>query len=91
MSDHQVDVVLEFGDLAACVHPDRLGEVALGHGARHGGDRAHLGGEVSRELVDAFRQALPGPGDAADPRLAAEAALTADLAGDPGHLVGERG
>ena len=34
---------------------------------------------------------LPGAGHPADPRLAAELALAADLARHPGHLVGERG
>ena len=41
--------------------------------------------------VDVVGEVLPGAGDAAHGRLAAEVALGADLAGDAGDLVGERG
>ena len=37
-----------------------------------------------------FGQVLPGAGDAAHQRLAAELAFGADLAGDAGHLAGKR-
>ena len=70
---------------------DGAGHVALGHGGGDLGDRADLGGQVEREFVDAGRQPLPGAVDALDPRLAAELALAADLAGHAGDLGGERG
>ena len=40
--------------------------------------------------VDAVGEVLPGAGDALHVGLAAELALGADLAGDAGHLGGER-
>ena len=53
------------------------------------GDRAHLVGEVVRELVDVLGQVLPGAGDADHLGLAAELALGADLLRDARHLGGE--
>jgi hypothetical protein len=88
---HQVDVVLQLGDLALCLHRDRAGHVALGHRRGHLGDRADLGGEVRRQLVHVRRQALPGAVHALHPCLAAELALGADLAGHAGDLGGEGG
>src|SRR5207244_4209470 len=41
--------------------------------------------------VDVVGQVLPGAAHAADPGLAAQLAVRADLAGHPGDLVGERG
>ena len=69
---------------------DLPGEVALGHRGRHLGDGAHLVGEVGGQLVDVVGQVLPDPADLLRLRLAAELALDADLAGDAGHLAGER-
>ncbi len=88
---HQVDVVLELGDLAARIHGDGLGQVALGDRARHAGDGSHLGGQVAGQAVHALGQPLPGAGDAFHLRLPAEAAFGADLAGHSGDLVGEGG
>ena len=88
---HQVDVVLELGDLAARVDGDGLGEVALGDRTRHARDSSHLGGEVTGQAVHALGQSLPGTGHAFDLGLPAEAAFGADLAGHPGDLVGEGG
>ena len=88
--DHRVDVVLEVGDLALGLDRDRAGQVPGGHRAGHLGDRAHLAGEVARQLVDVLRQPLPGAGHALDLGLATETALAAHLLGDPGHLGGER-
>jgi hypothetical protein len=82
---------LQLQDLAACVHVDLLGQVAVGHRRRDLGDVADLAGEVARHEVDVVGQVLPHPGHAADVRLPAEASLGADLAGHPGDLVGERG
>jgi hypothetical protein len=84
--DHQVDVVLELSDLAARRDLDGLGQVALGDGAGHPGDGADLCGQVARQLVDALGQPLPCARHAFHLGLAAEPALTADLAGYPGHL-----
>jgi hypothetical protein len=55
------------------------------------GDVAHLVGEVVGHCVDVVGQVLPGAGHALHVRLAAEAALGADLAGDARDLVRERG
>ena len=76
VADHLVDVVLELGDLALRLDRDHAGQVALGHGRRHVGDRADLGREVGRQLVDVVgevaprcrRRPAPGPGRPAGPR-----------------------
>ena len=88
--DHRVDGVLELEDLALDVDRDLLRQVAVGDGRRHGGDVAHLGGEVAGHEVDAVGQVLPGARDALDSGLPAELAFGADLARDAGHLGGER-
>ncbi len=77
-------------DLAARVHVDLLGQVAVGHRGRDLGDVTDLAGEVAGHAVDVVGQVLPHPGHAPDLRLAAQPAFGADLAGYPGHLVGER-
>ena len=87
--DHRVDGVLQLGHLAAGLHRDLLGQVALGHGGGDLGDVPDLAGQVAGQLVDVVGQVLPGAGDAGHLGLAAEAAFGADLAGDPGDLVGE--
>jgi hypothetical protein len=89
VADHLVDRVLERGHLARRFHRDRAGKVALGHGGRHVGDRAHLVGEVGGELVHVVGQVAPQAGGARHARLAAEPAFDADLAGHVGHLVAE--
>ena len=80
--------------LSAATSPlrfDRDGarQVALGHGGRHVGDRAHLRGEVGGQLVDVIGQIAPDAGGARHQRLAAELAFDADFAGDVADLVGE--
>ena len=90
VADHLVDVVLELGDLALRLDRDRPRQVALGHGGRHLGDRAHLRGQVGGELVDVVGQVLPRAGRARHLGLAAQLALDADLARHRRHLVGER-
>ena len=87
--DHRVDGFLELQDLAADVDGDLLGEVAVGDRDGHLGDVADLRRQVARHRVDAFGEVLPDAGHFLDLRLAAELALGADLAGDPGHLRGE--
>ena len=62
--DHRVDVVFELGDFAARIDLDRPGQVALGHGGRHFGDRAHLRREVRGQQIDVTGQVLPRAGGA---------------------------
>ena len=87
---HRVDGVLELEDFAAHVDRDLARKVAARDGGRHLGDVAHLIGEVAAHRVDGVGEVLPGAGDAGDDGLAAELAFGADLAGDAGHLRGER-
>ena len=64
-------------------------KIALGDRGRHLGDVADLAGQIVGHQVDVVGEVLPRPGDAFDPRLAAELAFGADLARDAGHLGGE--
>ena len=90
VADHLVELVLQDGDLAARLHADLPGEVALGDRGGHLGDGAHLVGEVGGQLVDVVGQVLPDTADLLRLRLAAQLAFDADLAGDPRDLTGER-
>src|SRR5439155_21786870 len=85
------DAVLELGDLAPDLDGDFLGQVAVGHGGGDLGDVPDLAGQVGGHVVHRVGQVLPRAGHARHPGLAAEAAVGADLAGDPGDLVGEGG
>ena len=87
--DHRVDGLLQLQDLAADVHGDLARQVAAGDRGRDLGDVADLRGQVAGHGVDAVGQVLPGAGDARHLRLAAEAALGADLARHARHLAGE--
>ncbi len=87
--DHGVDGVLEFEDLAARVDGDLLREVAVGHRGGDLGDRPDLAGQVAGHGVHRVGEVAPRPRDALHIGLAAEDALGADLAGDPGDLAGE--
>ncbi len=87
---HRVDVVLELGHLAGGVHRDRPGEVALGDGTGHLGDRPHLPGQVAGQLVHVLGEPLPGTRDTLDLGLATEPALTAHLTRHACDLGGER-
>ena len=80
--DHRVDGFLELQDLAAHVDGDLARQVAAGHGDGDFRDVAHLGGEVARHQVDAFREVLPHAAHFRHLRLAAELAVGADLARD---------
>src|SRR5207244_3376183 len=88
--DHDVDGVLQLADLAVDVHGDLLGEISAGDGGCHVGDIADLVGQVAGHEVDVVGEVLPDAGGASDLRLAAELALSADLAGHTGDLRGER-
>src|SRR6185437_13036076 len=87
--DHRVQRFLELKDFARHVHRDLLRQVALGDRGCHLGDVSDLASQVARHRVDAVGQILPGAGDAAHQRLAAELAFSADLAGDARHFAGE--
>ncbi len=87
--DHRVDVVLELRDLAACIDLDRARQVALRDRCGDVRDRAHLCRQVGGEQVHVAGEILPRARGARHVRLAAEAALDADLAGDRRDLVGE--
>ena len=87
---HGVDGVLQLQDFALHVHGDLLGQVAIGHRGGHGGDVAHLAGEVGGHGVHVVGQVLPGAGDAFHLGLAAELSFGAHFAGHAGHFGGER-
>ena len=84
-------VSLSSGISPSRVDGDLLGQVAVGHRRGDLGDVAHLAGQVAGHEVDVVGEVLPGARHARHLGLAAELALGADLAGDPGDLVGERG
>ncbi len=89
--DHRVDDAGQRGDLALRLHHDLLREVAAGDGGGHLGDGADLARQVGRHHVDVVGEVLPRAGDPAHRGLATQVALGTDLAGHPGHLVGEGG
>ena len=78
------------GDLALRLDAELALQVAVGDRGHDLGDAAHLARQVGRHRVHVVGQVLPGAGDAAHLRLAAELALGADLARHAGHLGGER-
>src|SRR5205085_2613239 len=88
---HGVDGVLQLQNLAADVHRDLLGQVAVGDGGGHVGDVPHLRRQVAGHEVHAVGEVLPHPGDARDVGLPAELALGADLPGPPGPTRCEGG
>src|SRR5262245_28234475 len=87
---HVVDGFGERRHLALRLHREILLEVAVGDCGHHLHDAAHLLGQVGRHHVDGVGQVLPGAGDARHSGLAAELALSADLARDAGDFRGER-
>ena len=89
--DHGVDVVFQLGDLAAGLHLDRAGQVALGDGGGDLGDGAHLVGQVVGQQVDVAGEVLPRAGGAGHVGLAAQPAFHAHFARHRGHLIGEGG
>src|SRR5207253_1408377 len=75
-----VDGILQLQNLAAHVHGDFCGEIALSDGRRYRGDVADLVSEVRGHRVHRFGELFPGAGDAAHLRLTAELAFGSDLA-----------
>src|SRR5205823_4315876 len=68
--DHDVDGVLEFGDLAVHINRDLLGKIAAGYRGGDLRDVAHLTCEVAGHGVDVVRQVFPGAGRSLHVRLA---------------------
>src|SRR5712691_9477996 len=87
--DHHVDGVLQLQDLATDIDGDLFREIAVGDGHGDFRDVADLAGQVAGYRVDVVGEVLPRAADALDLSLAAELALSADLARDAGHLGGE--
>src|SRR6185369_9423290 len=87
--DHRVDGALQLGDLALGLDRDLPGQVALRHGRGDVGDVAHLVGQVAGHEVHVLGEALPGPANALDVGLTAEAAFRPHFAGHAGDLGGE--
>src|SRR5207245_2163729 len=88
--DHDVDGVLQLGDLAVDIDRDLLGKIAASDGGRDLRDVALWGGEIVRKLIHLHGEVFPGPRRTLHAGLTAEPALGADLAGHPGNLAGER-
>ncbi len=86
---HDVHGVGELRDLAARLDGDLPGQVAVGDRRRDLRDVPHLTGQVVGHQVDVVAQVLPDAGDVPHPRLTAELPFRADLACDPGDLLGE--
>src|SRR5205807_1291782 len=87
--DHRVDRVLELENLAARVHGDLVGEVAVRDRGGDVGDVPDRSEERRGGKVHVLGQAAPGAADALDLGLAAELPFPADLARDARDLVGE--
>ena len=89
VADHFIDRVLQGRNLALRLHRDRTGQVALRHRGGHLRNRAHLGGQVFRKLVDVLGEPFPGSGCARHLGLPAELALDADFPRHAGDLLRE--
>src|SRR5205085_630440 len=87
--DHRVERFLQLQDFARHVHRDLFRQVALGDRGRDFGDVADLAGEIRSHRVDAVGKVLPGAGDTAHERLAAELAFGADFARDARDFAGK--
>src|SRR5581483_982200 len=87
---HCVDSACQRCDLALGLNGDLLAQVTAGDRGGDLGDGPDLRGEVGGHHVDVAGQVFPGPGYTGDDGLPTELAVSADLAGDPGDLTGER-
>ena len=72
------------------VHRNLARQIAARDGGRHLRDVSDLAGQVRRHRIDRVRQVLPGAGDAAHHRPAAELAFGADFARHAGDFAGKR-
>ncbi|NNU44322.1 hypothetical protein HK415_15865 [Ramlibacter sp. B156] len=88
---HGVGCFLQLQDLAAHVHRDLLGQVAVGDRDGHVGDVAHLRREVAGHLVHRVGEVFPHARHALHLGLAAQLAFGAHFARHPRHLRGEHG
>ena len=84
--DHRVDSLLQLQDLAADVHRDLLGQVAVGDGGGDLGDVADLSRQIAGHGIDAVGQVLPGARHAQHIGLTAQASFGADLARHARHF-----
>ena len=89
VTDHRIDVVLEFGDFAARFDLNGARQVALRHGRGDLGDGTHLVRQIVSEKVDVAGQVFPCTGGAGHAGLSAEAALDANFARHGRHLIRE--
>src|SRR5262249_34422278 len=81
-----IERFLELQQLAAHVHGDLLGQVAVCNGGRYFGDVASLRGQVRCHEVDVVGQVLPGSGDFRHLSLATQLAFSSDFARDARHF-----
>src|SRR5206468_853688 len=88
--DHDVDGVLQLGDLAVDIDRDLLGKIAASDGGRDLRDVAHLIGEVVGHRVDVVGKVFPGPGGTQHAGLAAQPAFGTHLACHATDFAGER-
>ena len=86
---HGVDGVLELQNLAAHIHRNLAGEVAVGHRRGDRRDVTDLAGQITGHQVHAVGEILPGTGHARHIGLTTEAPFGTHLARHPGHLAGE--
>src|SRR5439155_1670391 len=86
--DHDVDGVLQLGDLAVDIDRDLLGKIAASDGGRDLRDVAHLIGQVVGHRVDVVGKVFPGPGGTQHVGLAAQPAFGTHL---PCHATDFRG
>jgi hypothetical protein len=84
-------VSFSFEDLALYINGDLARQIAAGDRCRDVGGIAHLRGEVTGHLIDAFGEILPDAGNAPGLGLATELPLGSDLARDAGDFGSEHG
>ena len=83
---HRVNGVLEFKNFAFYVYRDLARQIAASHGRSHFSNVSHLSREVSGHGVDGVRKILPSSRHSRDNGLAAEFAVSANLAGYTRHF-----
>ena len=90
VANHLIGGVFQRRHFAACLARNRTRQIALGYGGRHLGNRAHLSGQVCRQLIDVFGKSFPRASRARHLGLPAQFAFHADFARDRCHLIGKR-
>ena len=87
---HGIDRIFQFQNLAADVHGDLLGQIAVGDRGCDVGDVSHLAGQIARHRVDRIGQIFPRSSHALHLGLATQLPFRSHLAGHARHLGGER-